>query len=142
MQIKPQNFWHSRGFFIITVYIYSTQPLRGDCVKFPFLQSVRTEIRTKQYSYRTEKTYLYWVRQFILFNDKKHPEVMGNREIERFLNHLAVNRGVSPATQNQALYTIIFLYKNALKREIENLHYKMSKTPLRIHFATLLPPSY
>ena len=110
--------------------------------KSPFLQSVRTEIRTKQYSYRTERTYLYGVRQFILFNDKKHPEVMGNREIERFLNHLAVNRGVSPATQNQALYAIIFLYKNALKREIENLHYKMSKTPLRIHFATLLPPSY
>ncbi|GAB5479322.1 MAG: hypothetical protein Marn2KO_27890 [Marinobacter nauticus] len=108
----------------------------------PFLQSVRTEIRTKQYSYRTEKTYLYWVRQFILFNDKKHPEVMGNREIERFLNHLAVNRGVSPATQNQALCAIIFLYKNVLKREIENLHYKMSKTPLRILFATLLPPSY
>ncbi len=112
--------------------------------KSPFLQSVRTEIRTKQYSYRTEKTYLYWVRQFILFNDKKHPEVMGNREIERFLNHLAVNRGgVSPpATQNQALCAIIFLYKNVLKREIENLHYKMSKTPRRILFATLLPPSY
>ena len=106
--------------------------------KSPFLQSVRTEIRTKQYSYRTEKTYLYWVRQFILFNDKKHPEVMGNREIERFLNHLAVNRGVSPATQNQALYAIIFLYKNALKREIENLHYKMSKTPRRM--PTVLNP--
>jgi len=56
--------------------------------KSPFLQSVRTEIRTKQYSYRTEKSYLYWIRQFILFNDKKHPEVMGNHEIERFLNHL------------------------------------------------------
>lgn len=106
--------------------------------KSPFLQSVRTEIRTKQYSYRTEKTYLYWVRQFILFNDKKHPEVMGNHEIERFLNHLAVNRGVSPATQNQALCAIIFLYKNVLKREIENLHYKMSKTPRRM--PTVLNP--
>ncbi|WP_419503973.1 phage integrase N-terminal SAM-like domain-containing protein [Marinobacter nauticus] len=50
--------------------------------------------------------------------------------------------GVSPATQNQALCAIIFLYKNVLKREIENLHYKMSKTPRRILFATLLPPSY
>ena len=86
--------------------------------KSPFLQSVRTEIRTKQYSYRTEKSYLYWVRQFILFNDKKHPKVMGNHEIERFLNHLAVNRGVSPGTQNQALCAIIFVYKHVLKREI------------------------
>ena len=47
--------------------------------KSPFLQSVRTEIRTKQYSYRTEKSYLYWVRQFIIFYDKKHPKVMGNQ---------------------------------------------------------------
>lgn len=52
--------------------------------KSPFLESVRIEIRTRQYSYRTEKSYLYWVRQFILFNDKKHPEVMSNPEIERF----------------------------------------------------------
>tara|TARA_B100001179_G_scaffold110594_1_gene78862 strand:- start:295 stop:531 length:237 start_codon:yes stop_codon:yes gene_type:complete len=58
--------------------------------------------------------------------------LLGNREIERFLNHLAVNRGGSPATQNQALCAIIFLYKNVLKREIENLNYKMSKTPRRM----------
>ncbi len=106
--------------------------------KSPFLQSVRTEIRTKQYSYRTEKSYLYWVRQFILFNDKKHPKVMGNHEIERFLNHLAVNRGVSPGTQNQALCAIIFVYKHVLKREIENLQYKMTKTPRRM--PTVLSP--
>ena len=106
--------------------------------KSPFLQSVRTEIRTRQYSYRTEKSYLYWVRQFILFNDKKHPEVMGNKEIERFLSHLAVNRGVSQGTQNQALCAIIFVYKHVLKREIENLQYKMTKTPWRM--PTVLSP--
>ena len=106
--------------------------------KSPFLESVRIEIRTRQYSYRTEKSYLYWVRQFILFNDKKHPEVMSNPEIERFLNHLAVNRGVSPGTQNQALCAIIFVYKHVLKREIENLQYKMTKTPRRM--PTVLNP--
>jgi site-specific recombinase XerD len=51
---------------------------------------------------------------------------MGNHEIERFLNHLAVNRGVSPGTQNQALCAIVFVYKHVLKREIENLQYKMT----------------
>ncbi len=106
--------------------------------KSPFLESVRTEIRTRQYSYRTEKSYLYWVRQFILFNDKKHPEVMSNPEIERFLNHLAVNRGLSPGTQNQALCAISFVYKHVLKREIENLQYKMTKTPRRM--PTVLNP--
>lgn len=79
--------------------------------KSPFLESVRQEIRTMRYSIKTEKSYLWWIKGFILFNDKKHPNDMGNHEIERFLNHLAVNRQVSSATQNQALCAIIFMYK-------------------------------
>lgn len=77
----------------------------------PFLESIRTELRTRRYSIKTEKVYLYWIKQFILLNDKKHPQDMGNAEIERFLNHLAVNRQVSAATQNQALCAIIYVYK-------------------------------
>ena len=66
----------------------------------PFLESVRTELRTRRYSLRTEKVYLIWIKGFILFNEKKHPKDMGNFEIERFLNHLAVNRKVSSETQS------------------------------------------
>ncbi|WP_223192152.1 site-specific integrase [Pseudoalteromonas piscicida] len=76
--------------------------------KSPFLEFVRLELRTKRYSIRTEKSYLFWIKSYILFNDKKHPEQMGNQEIERFLNHLAVNKQVSSATQNQALCALIF----------------------------------
>ncbi|WP_446724898.1 phage integrase N-terminal SAM-like domain-containing protein [Moritella sp. 36] len=47
----------------------------------PFLKSIRTEIKTKHYSYKTEKVYIYWVKQFIIFNNKRHPETMGNTEI-------------------------------------------------------------
>ena len=54
----------------------------------PFIESVRTELRTRHYSLRTEKTYLYWIRHFILFHDKRHPQSMGNPELERFLNYL------------------------------------------------------
>ena len=71
-----------------------------------FIESIRLEIRTLQYSLKTEKTYLYWCRCFIRFNHLKHPNTMGNAEIERFLNHLAMNRGVSAATQNLALCAI------------------------------------
>jgi integron integrase len=98
----------------------------------PFLESVRTEIRTRHYSLRTEKSYLYWVRQFILFNDKKHPTSMGNPEIERFLNHLAVNRCVSSATQNQALCAIIFVYRHVVNKDIEDLKYRFAKKPRRL----------
>jgi len=97
-----------------------------------FLDAVRTELRTRHYSLKTEKSYLYWIRQFIFFNDKRHPETMGNIEIERFLNHLAVNRGVSSATQNQSLCAIIFLYRHVIKKDIEGLKYKFAKKPVRL----------
>ncbi|WP_232061008.1 integron integrase [Vibrio taketomensis] len=62
----------------------------------------------------------------------KHPEVMGNCEIERFLNHLAVNCHVSAATQNLALCAIIFMYRHIIKRDIQDLQYKNTNTPKRI----------
>jgi integron integrase len=106
--------------------------MEGTMPRSPFLEAVRTEIRTRHYSLKTEKSYLYWIRQFILFNDKKHPSEMGNAEIERFLNHLAVNRAVSSATQNQALCAIIFVYRHVVKKEIEGLQYRFAKKPRRL----------
>jgi hypothetical protein len=64
---------------------------------------VRDAIRLKHYSYRTEETYVHWIRRFILFHDKRHPKVMGSPEIEQFLTHLAVEEKVVASTQNQAL---------------------------------------
>lgn len=93
----------------------------------PFLELVRTELRTRRYSLRTEKVYLVWIKGFILFNDKKHPKDMGNFEIERYLNHLAVNRQVSAATQNQALCAIIFLYRYIVGKDISDLRYSFTK---------------
>ncbi|WP_111980041.1 integron integrase [Algibacillus agarilyticus] len=93
----------------------------------PYLESIRTELRTRRYSIQTEKVYLYWIKTFIIFNDKRHPDNMGNVDIERFLNHLAVNRQVSAATQNQALCAIIFLYRYIVKRDIKNLSFSFTK---------------
>lgn len=66
----------------------------------------------------TERVYLAWVRQFILFHGKRHPSEMGKSEIEAFLSYLAVDRGVSPSTQNQALQAILFLYVKVLEPEL------------------------
>jgi len=97
-----------------------------------FLNQIRDVIRTKRYSRRTEKSYLYWVKAFIIFNDKQHPNDMGGFEIDRFLTHLAVNRGVTASTQNQALCAIIFMYKHVIKREIKDLSFSYAKTPKNI----------
>ncbi|WP_394203676.1 phage integrase N-terminal SAM-like domain-containing protein [Shewanella waksmanii] len=84
--------------------------------KSPFIESIRAELRTRRYSLQTEKSYLYWIKAFIYFNDKRHPQSMGNIEIERFLNHLAVNRQVSAATQNQALCAFIRVYRYVINQ--------------------------
>jgi site-specific recombinase XerD len=82
------------------------------------LEKVRQRIRAKHYSYRTEKTYVHWIRRFILFHGKRHPCEMGAAEVERFLTSLAVDRKVSASTQNQALSAILFLYRDVLEIEL------------------------
>lgn len=82
------------------------------------LDRVRDAIRVRQYSVATEKSYLDWVKRFIRFHDTRHPAEMGKAEVEAFLTHLAVNRAVSPSTQNQALQALLFLYRQVLSVEL------------------------
>ena len=60
-----------------------------------------------------------WIRRFILFNGKRHPDEMGESEITAFLSHLATHGQVSASTQNQALAAILFLYRQVLGRELD-----------------------
>jgi len=83
------------------------------------LDQLRDQIRLKQYSPRTEKTYIEWVREYILFHNKRHPREMGAVEINQFITHLVVERKASASTQNQAISGILFLYRNVLKVELD-----------------------
>lgn len=96
----------------------SAQVDDGTPRKGRLLDRVRDAIRTRHYSYQTEKVYLYWVRQFIYFHGKRHPGEMGEEEVAAFLSHLAVDKRVAASTQNQALNAVLFLYKQVLGREI------------------------
>ena len=75
---------------------------------------VRNELRLNHYSLRTEKTYLFWIRQFILHAGKRHPSTLGAREVSDYLSWLATERNVAAATQNQALSSLLFLYRRVL----------------------------
>ena len=66
------------------------------------LEQVRTALRTRHYSIRTEATYLSWIKRFILFHGKRHPCDMGAPEVHHFLSHLAVEGQVAASTQSQA----------------------------------------
>jgi len=83
------------------------------------LDQFRDNIRIKQYSYRTEQTYIQWVREYILFHNKRHPREMGVAEINQFITHLVVDRKASASTQNQAISAILFLYRNTLHIELD-----------------------
>ncbi|MHB8339461.1 MAG: phage integrase N-terminal SAM-like domain-containing protein, partial [Ignavibacteriaceae bacterium] len=78
------------------------------------LDRVSIDLRIKHYSRKTEESYTSWIKRFILFNNKKHPNEMGKDEIQKFVNYLAIEKHVSASTQNQALQGILYLYKNVL----------------------------
>jgi len=97
------------------------------------LDRVRQVMRLKHYSYRTEQAYVDWIRRFILFHGKRHPQEMGAQEIEAFLTHLAVHENVAASTQNQALQAILFLYREVLGREItEPIQAMRARKPKRL----------
>jgi len=83
------------------------------------LDQARDLIRVRHYSIRTEEAYLRWMKQYILFHNKRHPGEMGEQEITSFLSHRAVTRKVSASTQNQAMASILFLYKEVLRQTID-----------------------
>ncbi|WP_456383731.1 integron integrase [Hydrogenimonas sp.] len=88
--------------------------------KKKLLDMVREKIRLKHYSRKTEQAYTGWIKRYILFHDKKHPAEMGKEEIEAFLTWLAVERHVSPTTQNQAFNALLFLYGQVLGIPLKN----------------------
>jgi site-specific recombinase XerD len=74
------------------------------------LVQVRNNIRARNYALQTEKAYVNWIKRYIHFNKLKHPIDLGHVEVNNFLTHLAVDKHVSPSTQNQALSALLFLY--------------------------------
>jgi integron integrase len=97
------------------------------------LDCVRDAIRTKHYSIRTEEAYVNWIKRFILFHDKRHPQEMEATEIEEFLTHLAVDKKVAASTQNQALSAILFFYQEVLHKDLERpLEAVRAKQPKRL----------
>ncbi len=97
------------------------------------LDQVRDAVRTLHYSIRTEQAYVNWIRQFILFHNKRHPRDMGGDEVQSFLTFLAARRNVSASTQNQALAAILFLYKQVLKVDLDWLdQFQRAKKPKRL----------
>jgi integron integrase len=96
-----------------------------------FMDQFRTFIRLDGKSYATENTYAYWVRQFILYHNKKHPKELDSVAITAYLSHLSLGINASPNTQKTALNALMFLFNRFLKKPIENLDFKYAKKQVR-----------
>ena len=85
------------------------------------LDQVRDVMRLHHYSIHTERTYLDWIKRYIAFHRMKSRDdlVEGEKKIEAFLTHLAVDGQVAAATQNQAMNALVFLYKRVLGQPLD-----------------------
>jgi integron integrase len=97
------------------------------------VDQIRNVIRMKHYSLSTEKTYIGWVKRYLVFHAMRHPRDMGVSDIEAFLSYLAVKEKVSASTQNQAFNALLFLYRDVLHIELnETIQAMRAKKPSRI----------
>ncbi len=97
-----------------------------------FLDQLRVHIRASGLAYRTEQTYIHWVKRFILYHGKQHPRDLGAADVEKFLNHMSVNRHCSANTQRIALNALIYLYKRFIGIDIGQLQFSPARTHRRL----------
>ena len=82
------------------------------------MDRIRSEIRVRHYSIRTEEAYTSWIRRYIQFH-RRHPRDLDGDDLNRFLTHLAVEGRVAVSTQRQALSAILFMYRHVLKIQLD-----------------------
>lgn len=101
------------------------------------LDQLRDAIRVKHYALATEKSYVQRVKRYLKFHRERtgrwiHPRNLEATEISQFLTHLAVQRSVSPSTQNQALSALLFLYREVLCIEPQGIDAVRAKPSKRL----------
>lgn len=97
------------------------------------LDQVRIAIRVRHYSPKTEVAYVRYIRDFIIYHKKRHPEAMGVAEIRDYLSHIAINKHVAAKTQNVALCALLFLYRHVLEIDLPFIdRIERAKKPVRV----------
>ncbi len=92
----------------------------GEAWKFA-AEEMRRIMRLRHLSYRTEKTYISWLRNFCVYLNKKDPELLSSKDVEDYLSYLAVERKVARSTQNQAFNALLFFYRYVLKKKLDDI---------------------
>ena len=97
------------------------------------LQDLGRALESRHYSPRTIQAYAQWVRRFLDLHKGRTLVSLGEKDINAFLSHLAVDGNVSSSTQNQALAALLFLYKQILGTPVGELGEVIrAKKPIRL----------
>lgn len=97
-----------------------------------FMDRFRAFIRARHLAYRTEKTYCLWVRDFIRFHGRQHPETLAAQDVDAWLSYLANDRQVAINTQKTALNAVVFMYQQFLGRELGRLQFQRTTRGRRL----------
>jgi len=114
-----------------------TAMLNIQSVSMKLLDQYRAACKVRHLAPKTMAVYVQWIEQFVRFHYDRtggwqHPSQMGEREVEAFLTHLAVNRRVAESTQNQAFSAILFLYRHVLRKNLDGVNALRAKRPKRL----------
>jgi integron integrase len=104
-----------------------------DAAHQEMLSRLRTELRARHYSLRTEQAYEHWMRRFVTFHKLKSPRELGPEAVKEYLEYLALGRQVAASTQNQALNALVFLYEQVIGEPVGALgDFTRAKQPKRL----------
>lgn len=96
------------------------------------MDQLRRHMRDGGYAWKTEQTYVHWIRRFIFFHDKQHPRTLSAVHVEQFLSHLGNERQCSPATQRIALNALVYLFVKFMGVPLELLDYRRASPKRRL----------
>ncbi len=103
-------------------------------------ERLKSAMRVRHYSIRTERAYEQWTRRFLSFHNKRPVEKIGADDIQAYLNYLAEKRKIAASTQNQALNAIVFFFREVVKRDPGDFSdFVRAKQPVRVP-EVLTPP--
>jgi len=100
---------------------HSDVPPRVDENKPEWYQTVQRALRVHHYALRTESAYLDWLERFVAFHGGRDPRQLGTEHAKQFLEHLAIERNVSPSTQNQAFSALLFALNKVYEKKLGDL---------------------
>lgn len=98
-----------------------------------YLTHIKEQMRMKRYAKRTVESYVYWIKAYINFNNKEHPENCHDKQVEGFLSYLSNTKNIAPKTQALALNALVFLYKEIIKNPLTlNLNFNRSQAVTKL----------